>query len=134
MPIAVQTRADPPPRFNWPLAAGTYAALLLAFWFVAQRYDMPGRLGGHFPSAFVSFALLLAPYWAFGFGAADALLRRLRSPAARVLLPGLLVIPYLVFAVPRGELRAVYVIVLLAIPVGLAALMELLPPPTSALS
>ncbi len=168
-------------RFHWALAAGTYAALLVAFWFVARRYDMADRIGGHFPSAFVSFALLLAPYWAFGFGAAETLGRwpyqaetqgpstRTRQPTGpirfaqgrlhrarwlfgasslrmtppktnaritrlvRVLLPGALVIPYLVFSIPRGELRALYAAVLFALPVALAALMELVPPARDAL-
>jgi membrane protease YdiL (CAAX protease family) len=157
MVTAADTRADAP-RFPWALAAGTYAALLAAFWLVARRYDMAVRLGGHFPSAFVSFALLLAPYWAFGFGAADALalalgVARIEDPCrtglgpapecpasarrwqmwARVLLPGILLVPYLVFSLPRGEARAVYAVALFAIPVGLAALMEFLPPATDAL-
>ncbi len=85
-------------------------------------------------SAFASFALLFAPYWFFGFGLAPVLAERLRSRAARILAPGLLLIPYLVFALSRGEFRAGYAAVLFAIPAGLAALFVLLPPKTSALS
>lgn len=114
---------------NWALAAGTYAALLVAFWLVAQRFGMGERIGGHFPSAFASFVLLLAPYWGFGFGAAGVLRRRLSSPTARVLAPGLLLVPYLVFVLPRGEFHWYYALVLFAIPVGLAAMFEFVPPP-----
>lgn len=58
---------------NWTVAALSLAALLAAFWAIARRLEVSQRLGGHFPSAFASFALVLAPYWAFGFGAADVL-------------------------------------------------------------
>lgn len=111
------------------IAAGvSYAAILSAFWFTAQRFAIEERIGGHLPSAFASFALLLLPYWAFGFGAAEALRRALNSAAARVLLPGLLVLPYIVFVLPRGEFRAEIALSLALIPIALAALFELAPP------
>ncbi len=119
---------------NWVIAGTTYAALLAAFWIVASRLNMSARIGGHFPSGFASFALLLAPYWAFGFGAADFLRNHLRSPTARLLAPGVLVVAYLLFSLPRGEFRAAYALVLFAIPVGLAALFEFAPPSSSALA
>jgi len=119
---------------NWALAAILYAALLVAFWFAALKLEMPERIGGHFGSGFASFALLLAPYWAFGFGAADVLRRWLRAPAARALAPAVLVAPYLVFALPRGELHWYYAAALVAIPVGLAAMFEFLPPAGPALA
>jgi uncharacterized protein len=117
-----------PEAANWIVGAATYFALLVAFWFVAQRFAMSERIGGHFASGFASFALLLAPYWAFGFGAAEVLRRRLASRPARVLAPGLLVIPYLVFVLPRGEFHWYYGLVLFVVPVGLAAMFEFLPP------
>ncbi len=116
------------PNFSLLLWAGTYAVLLVAFWFTAQHFSMDERIGGHFPSAFTSFALLLAPYWAFGFGAAEVLRRRLTSRVARVLAPGLLLLPYLVFVLPRGEFHWHYALVLFVIPLGLAAIFEFLPP------
>lgn len=112
---------------TWIVAAATYAALLLAFWFAARHFAMDARIGGHMPSSFASFALLLAPYWAFGFGAADRLCR-IRNRAVRVLLPGLLILPYLVFSLPRGQFAVGYAAALLAIPIASAALMEFLPP------
>lgn len=121
-------------RFHWRAALISYAALLVAFLWVAGHFDMADRIGGHFSSAFAGFALLLAPYWAFGFGAAAPLARSLQSRASRVLAPGALVLAYVVFALPRGEFRAFYAVVLFAIPVGLSALMEFAPPPTPAIA
>ena len=116
------------PPANWGLAGISFAALLGAFWVVARHFEISQRLGGHFPSAFASFALVLVPYWAFGFGAAHELSRWLRWPTARVLAPALLVIPYLVFSLPRGEFQARYAAFFLVIPVGMAALLEWVPP------
>lgn len=113
---------------TWLIAAAIYALLLLVFWFVAQRFEMDRRIGGHMPSSFASFALLLAPYWAFGFGAAGWLRRRLTNRLLRVLAPGLLIVPYLVFSIPRAQFSWTCAAALLAIPIGCAALMELLPP------
>ncbi len=104
-----------------------FAALLVAFWFAARYFSLAERIGGGLPSAFASFALLFAPLWFFGFGLAPALERRLKSRGARILLPGLLLIPYLVFALPRGEFRAGYALALFAIPVGIASLMAWVP-------
>jgi membrane protease YdiL (CAAX protease family) len=112
------------------IAAILYAVLLAAFWLVAQHFSVNQRIGGHLPSAFLSFALLLAPYWFFGFGAAEVLKRKLTDNAIRVLAPGLLVVPYLIFSLPRHEFLWTYAAVLFAIPVGLAALFEFLPPRT----
>ena len=115
------------------LGAALYALLLVVFWFVAQHFSVEARIGGHMLSGFVSFALLLAPYWFLGLWAADALREKLRSRMVRVLAPGLLVVPYLVFSLPRSEFLWSYALVLFAIPVGLAALFELAPPGTQKL-
>jgi uncharacterized protein len=120
--------------FNLPLASLLFAGLLLAFWFVARHFAIEARIDGHMPSTFVSFALMLAPYWFFGFGAAGALREWLTASAARVLLPGLLVLPYLIFSIPRGEFLWRYGVILFAIPVGLAALFEFAPPRTPKLT
>ena len=109
-------------------AFGGYALLLVAFWIVARHFDMEARIHGHMASSFTAFALLLAPYWFFGFGAAEILQRCLASRAVRVLIPGLLLVPYLIFSVPRGEFRWIYAVVLFSIPVAIAALFEFLPP------
>src|SRR5215471_92819 len=115
------------------LSAALYALLLVVFWFVAQHFSVAARIGGHMLSGFVSFALLLAPYWFFGFGAADFLKGKLRSKMVRVLAPGLLIVPYLIFSMPRGEFRWNYALALFAIPIGLAALFEFAPTDTQKL-
>ena len=51
-------------------ACAVYGLLLVAFWLVARHYALEVRIQGHMASSFTSFALLLAPYWFFGFGAA----------------------------------------------------------------
>ena len=116
------------------VAAATYAGLLGAFWLAARFFQLEARIGGGLGSAFAGFALLFAPYWFFGFGLAPALAARLQSRAARILAPALLLVPYLVFALPRRELHAGYAAALFAIPVGLAALFALWPPQSNALS
>jgi membrane protease YdiL (CAAX protease family) len=127
-------------------AAASYAALLAAFWLAARHFRVETSVGGHFPAAFASFALLLAPYWLFGFGLAEWLRGvfypqvsaeqhganlghpRVYLRMARVLAPGLLVAPYLLFALPRHEAQVGYVGVFLALPMVLAALFEFAPP------
>lgn len=115
-------------------AAALYLLLLGAFWWAAVHFAVAPRFGGHLPLAFLSFALLLAPYWFFGFGAAQILKRSLTNRTVRVLLPGLLVVPYLVFAFSGGVFRWSYALIFFAVPAGLAALFEFLPPPSQKLS
>ncbi|MFB3915359.1 MAG: type II CAAX prenyl endopeptidase Rce1 family protein [Terriglobales bacterium] len=113
---------------SWIAPAVAYAAVLVAFWFAAQWFQIEARIGGHLPSGFASFALLLAPYWAFGFGAAGALDQVLSSRTARLLGPALLLVPYLVFALPRGEFVLRYAVALVLIPVLQTAIFEFFPP------
>ncbi|HVH87603.1 MAG TPA: type II CAAX endopeptidase family protein [Terriglobales bacterium] len=109
------------------LASALYVLLLIAFWFAALHFDMPARIQGHMLSSFAAFALILAPYWFFGFGLADVLQSRLSNKWLRILLPGSLAVPYFVFSIPRGEFRWAYAAILFAIPVVAAALFEFLP-------
>jgi membrane protease YdiL (CAAX protease family) len=111
-------------------AALAYCAVLAAFWLVAQHFSVAAHIGGHLPSAFLSFALLLAPYWFFGFGAAAWLDAALKSHVTRVLAPALLVIPYLLFSLPRSEFQWRYGLIFFVVPAGMAALFEFLPPNT----
>ena len=108
-------------------ASALYAVALVAFWFLAQHFSLSARIG-HFPSTFTAFALIFASFWFFGFGLADHLRSRLVSRSARILTPALLVIPYLIYALPRGEFRWTFFLVFLAIPVGASTLFQLLPP------
>jgi CAAX protease family protein len=127
----IHTHELQPPRISVAGFVGAtvaYAFVLLVFWFIAKRFAMDVRVGGHMASAFLCFALLLAPYWFFAFGLADVLASSLRSAAARVLAPALLVAPYLVFTVPRGEFKPVYAIIFVTVPIFLAALFIASPP------
>jgi membrane protease YdiL (CAAX protease family) len=77
-----------------------FITLLICFWFIA----------GHFNVAVtfytgLSVGLLLAPYWAFGFGLDKWLRDKLRSAIAKTLAPLTLTIAYLVFALPQGQFR-----------------------------
>ncbi len=56
------------------------------------------------PAFFSLAALLLAPYWAFGFGFGEWLAARVNG-TARTLAPLALILPYLIFALPRGAFR-----------------------------
>ena len=116
-------------RASWATiaaASGSFLALLVAIWFAAAHFQVLETTGGSHATFVASFALLAAPFWAFGFGAA-APLRRALSPAwARVLAPGLLVSSYLVFSLPRGEFQWRYGAALAGIPIVVAALLEFL--------
>jgi membrane protease YdiL (CAAX protease family) len=112
-------------RFVTVLAVGTYFLLLVGFWFEVNAAGISKMLGGHIPSAFICFGLLLIPLWTFGFGFGDWLRETLRSRLARILAPVGLAIPYLVFALPRGEFHWSHFGALAAIPVACSALIEL---------
>lgn len=129
--LSQATLHDRPPRKTAAVifgAALSYCALMAAFWLTARRFDMQDRIGDHFPSAFVSFGLLLAPYWGFGFGLAGALRQWLSSPLLRIVAPSLLLIPYLLFALPRGAFRGDMAVALVGLPVAMAAIFEILGP------
>lgn len=123
--MAKNPEAASPLRRIWVALAG-YVTLLIAFFYVARWFKVSAVLP-HFPSAFVSFALLLLPYCLFGFGLAETLKARFSLRWARVLAPGLMVVPYLVYALPRGELRAIYVLAFVSLPIALAAWLEFSP-------
>jgi membrane protease YdiL (CAAX protease family) len=78
----------------------------------------------------LSFSLLLAVEWFFAFGLADFIDRQLSTarprsqPLLRCLVPVLLVIPYLVFAIPRGNLDYHYVAAMALLPVVLSLIVE----------
>jgi uncharacterized protein len=90
------------PRLAW--AALSFASLLMVFWWIARYFHLQ-QLQEHPLSTPVSFALLFAPYWFFGFGAAERVRRLLPGPAARIGAAALLTAPYFVLAIPRGEFR-----------------------------
>ena len=73
-----------------------FAVLLGVFWVGFRHSPLPSVLGSLFPRAFASFALLLAPLWFAGFGAAEPV-RRLPG-GAKILGAASLALPYVVFA------------------------------------
>jgi membrane protease YdiL (CAAX protease family) len=110
------------------LTAGalSFVLLLLALWLEIRTHPSIGAgLGPALPFAFFSGGLLLAPLWFFGFGAAEWLRQRLTSSWPRILLPSLLGLSYLVFAIPAGIFYWRACVVMFALPVILAAFLEL---------
>jgi membrane protease YdiL (CAAX protease family) len=68
-----------------------FITLLACLWLVAKHFGVTIP-----PAAGASAALLLAPYWAFGFGFGDWLRAHLCRKLAQALAPLLLLVPYLV--------------------------------------
>jgi membrane protease YdiL (CAAX protease family) len=100
--VATEVRSSKTARW---LALFGFIALLAAFWALGEYFGAVAKLGGHVASAMLSFALLLGPYWAFGFGLDEWLRRELTSSIAKLLAPVALILPYLAFTLPRGEFR-----------------------------
>ena len=106
-------------------AVAGYAALLAGLWAGFRHSELAVSLGGEFPRAFASFALLLAPLWFFGFGfGAGEPLKALRS-GGRIAAAALLSLPYFAFAAgtPLFSWRAALIVIALAI--LMAAFLEL---------
>jgi len=126
---ASPTSARSAPWRTIAAALGSFLALLVAVWFAAAHFRVLETTGGSRITFVLSFALLFAPFWAFGFGAAAALRRALHARWARVLAPGLLASSYLVFSLPRGEFQWRYCAALAGIPILVAILLEFCPRP-----
>jgi membrane protease YdiL (CAAX protease family) len=105
-------------------AAITYVSLLVVFWWIARYFHLQ-QLEEHPVSTLVSFALLFAPYWFFGFGAAEKVRRTLRRPGERITAAALLTLPYFILAIPRGEYRWSLAGALVALAVLSAAALEI---------
>jgi uncharacterized protein len=124
------TEQDALKRAQFTIAAVIFGFLLAGFWAEVRRLDLTASVGGHVFSTFLSFSLLLALEWLFAFGLADSIDRRLSTAQVcsplilRSLMPALLVIPYLVFAIPRGALDYRYVAVMALLPVVLSLIVE----------
>src|SRR5207247_7141180 len=109
-------------RKTWAIAL--FAGILLAMRIGIARSGIAASLDGQLRPSLLSFALLLAPLWLFGFGLGEWLVQRLRSPWSRVALSALLGVPYLVFAFPAGSLRWSITVVVVLLPVVLSATLE----------
>jgi membrane protease YdiL (CAAX protease family) len=104
-------------------AALAFCLLLAVFWFIARFFQVK-QVQAYPQSTFLSFALLFAPYWFFGFGAAEWLRRVLPGSAVRIAAAGLLALPYIVLSVPRGQFRWPVAAVLVGIAVASAAALD----------
>lgn len=101
-----------------------FAALVAAFIVVAGYFGALDRLKDHLPSAIASFALLLAPYYAFGMGPVPDAIKALGQPA-KIALAGLAVAPYPIFSVPRHDFHTEILAGFLAVIYGVAVLLSL---------
>ncbi len=105
-------------------AAIGFAVLLVAFWFTAVHFGVAEKLGAHPAAVELSFTLLLAPYWFFGFGLGGLLKTKLTRPFERIATAAVFILPYLVFSILRGEFRPGLCAELLLAILGLTALLE----------
>ena len=113
-----------------PYIAAAYGVILICFWFVIRQVSTKTSLD-HPTNTFAVFAILFAPVWFFGFNLAATCRNLLSGTTTRVLAPSLLIIPYLIYALPRGEFHPAFGVVLLVTGVGSCALFELCPPSRS---
>jgi len=109
-------------KLRLAIAAALYSALLAIFWEAAKFFRLQIPLG----PTLASFALMLAPFWFFGFGFAEVVRHRL-GRVARIVAATFFVVPYLVFALPLHILNWRIAAGLMVIPVVIAALLESVP-------
>lgn len=105
------------------IAALIYCAILIALGVGFHRAPNLVNSGIAFSRAFASFALLLAPLWFFGFGAAGPF--KALGPRTRILGAALLAVPYFVFAYGTQDFYWRTALIMVAFPVLLAAFLEL---------
>jgi membrane protease YdiL (CAAX protease family) len=103
------------------IGAIAFIALLAAFLAIARSFGIADATR---PASIVSFALILAPYWFFGFGLAGVLIRVLDRAWKRLAASALMVVPWLIFVLPRGEFQPGMFIALLAALLAIAGTLE----------
>jgi membrane protease YdiL (CAAX protease family) len=109
------------------LVLAVFALLLAAFWLQLNSLPLARELSTSLLPAFAGFALLLAPLWFFAFGAAPRLRALLHSPALRLAAPALLVVPYLLIALPLHEFQWRFAFAMAIEPVILAVILRRAP-------
>jgi membrane protease YdiL (CAAX protease family) len=122
--LTPQTPA-PTSRPAWRSASISYVGLLIVMW-LAGHYFRVLKPGAPVAAIVASFAVLLAPFWFFGFGVAESL-RAIMPRWSRVLAPGLLVSSYLIFALATHTFHWYFALPLFAMPVVIAAVLESVP-------
>lgn len=75
-----------------------FITLIACFALVARYFGVTIQA-----AAGVSVVILLAPYWAFGFGLDNWIRAHLRERVTQVLAPQLLIVAYIIFALPGGQ-------------------------------
>jgi membrane protease YdiL (CAAX protease family) len=108
----------------------SYGVLLIVFWLIGRYFGLQ-QLEEHPVSTFLSFALLIAPYWFLGFGGADWLRQLLPRGATRIAAAALLAVPYFVLSLPRGEFQWTLAATLIGISVLSAASLQKWPQPAN---
>lgn len=106
----------------------SFGLLLAAFWLELQRLPLARELGGPPVAAFAGFGLLLAPLWFFAFGAGTRLRTVLQGRWWRVAAAALLVVPYLLYALPMHEFQWRFAVALSVAPVVLGGVLATAPP------
>lgn len=105
------------------VVALAYCLILLVVGIGFHRSLTLAPSGIDFARAFATFALLLAPLWFLGFGAADSL--KAMSAIARIFGAGCLALPYFVFALGTADFNWRTAVTVTVLPVLLAAFLEL---------
>ena len=106
------------------LIFATFTLLLAAFWLELQSLPLVRELSGSLVPAFAGFALLLMPLWLFAFGAGERLRAFLQVSWLRVAAPALLVVPYLLYALPSHEFQWRFAVALAVVPMVLGGVLE----------
>jgi membrane protease YdiL (CAAX protease family) len=75
-----------------------FITIVACLWLIAKHFGVTIQ-----PTTGISATLLLAPYWAFGYGFGDWLRTHLPGKLEQALVPLSLTVPYLVFAIPRSD-------------------------------
>jgi len=104
-----------------------FGLLLAIFWLQLQSSPLQQALPGPLAPAFAGFALLLAPLWFFAFGAGARLRTVLQTRWSRVAAPAVLVVPYLLYALPLHEFQWRFAFALAVVPVALSWMLESAP-------
>lgn len=127
----VETEGENQFRARSLLAGGiTYLALLVVLWFVARFFHLKAL--DEYPfSTFLSFAMLFAPYWLFGFSLAPVLRRTLGGTVERIAAAASLAVPYFVLTLPRGTFHWQVALVLIIIPVLVTVVLHSWPKPAN---
>lgn len=128
-PTSGQPTSGAPTAHRLGLAATVFILLLGTFWLIARFFHLKALQ--EFPvSTVLSFALLFAPYWFFGFGLASVL-RSALPYYSRIACSSLLTVPYFVLTIPRGTFNWPFAATLILICVLVAAALQYWPAPAN---